>query len=137
MKFYGGLINRMQEGAAVTTVPSVGDGATMFLYSDRHAYTVREVTVSPSGKTITIKATRDRAIRKDKNGFSESQEYEFTTVGTPESGDVFKSVSGKPFRNVYFEAKPGDTDEWPEGSLRMGSTILRVGRRDEYYDFTK
>ena len=104
MKFYGGLVNRMQEGAPVVTVPSVGDGATLYMYSDRHAYTVRTVTVSPSGKTITIRATRDKAVRTDKNGFSESQEYEFTTVGTPESGKVFKSVSGKPFRNVYFEA---------------------------------
>jgi hypothetical protein len=140
MKFYGGLINRMQEGAAVTTVPSVGDGATMFLYSDRHAYTVRTVTVSPSGKTITIRASRDKARRTDSNGFSESQDYEFTTeppLDVPFSediGEVFKSVNGKPFRNVYAELN----DKAPDGcSLRMGSTILRVGHRDEYYDFTK
>ena len=139
MRLYGGLINRLQEEAAVTEVPKVGDGATLFLYSDRHAYTVRHVRVSPSGKTITIRATRDKVRRIDNNGMSESQAYEYETV-EPDSkfpeliGEVFKSVSGKPFRNVYFEADESAPDG---GRLRMGSSILRVGRRDEYYDFTR
>jgi hypothetical protein len=128
-RFYGGLINRLQEGATVREVPKVGDGATMYLYSDRHAYTVREVKVSPSGKTITIKATRDHAVRTDGGGFSESQTYDFTTVGEPEDGQTFKSVSGKPFRSVYWDHEAN--------GYRMSETILRVGHRDEYYDFTK
>lgn len=139
MKFHGGLINRMQEGAPVIEVPKVGDGATLYMHSDRHAYTVRMVRVSPSGKTIEIRASRDKAKRVDNNGMSESQTYEFTTeppLDVPFSenyGQVFKSVSGKPFRQVYAEVNP----DAPDGvSLRMGDTILRVGHRDEYYDYS-
>ena len=134
------LTNRLQEGAAVTEVPKVGDGATLFLYSDRHAYTVRMVRVSPSGKTIEIRASRDEARRTDNNGFSESQDYEYTTeppLDVPFSediGEMFKSVSGKPFRIVYAESNP----DAPDGvSLWMGSAILRVGHRDKYYDFSR
>ena len=77
---HGSVINRLQERSAVIAIPKVGDGATLYLHSDRHAYTVRHVRVSSSGKTITIRATKDKVRRIDNNGMSESQTYEYETV---------------------------------------------------------
>jgi hypothetical protein len=54
-------------------VPVVGMGATKLLYSDRAPFTV--IWVSPSGKSCKVQA--DKAIRKDSNGMSEDQDYEF------------------------------------------------------------
>jgi hypothetical protein len=46
MKLYGSLNNRLMEGAK-SEAPSVGAGATVIAYSDRHPATIAEV-VSPS-----------------------------------------------------------------------------------------
>jgi len=54
--------------------PEVGDGATVYLYTDRHAATV--VRVSKSGRTAWIQP--DSAKRIDNNGMSESQDYEYS-----------------------------------------------------------
>lgn len=53
--------------------PKVGDGATLQMYTDRHACTV--IAVSPSGKQVTLQ--EDTATRTDKNGMSECQSYTF------------------------------------------------------------
>jgi hypothetical protein len=53
--------------------PKVGEGATVFWYTDRTAATV--VRVAKSGKTAWIQG--DFAVRADKNGMSESQEYTY------------------------------------------------------------
>jgi hypothetical protein len=49
----------------------VGDGVTIYLYSDSHAATV----IKRTKYSITIQ--QDRAIRIDNNGMSESQEYRY------------------------------------------------------------
>lgn len=51
----------------------VGMGVTEILYSDKHAYTVIEV--SKSGKKASIQ--RDTATRTDDNGLSEVQSYRY------------------------------------------------------------
>lgn len=128
----GSLINRLNERHKVTTVPNVGDGVTEYLYSDRHAYTVQKVRVSPSGKTIEIWCSRDQVRRVDDNGMGDNQTYEYTTVDDGPRAH-YKSVSGKPFRRVYAVMD----DKAPDGvSLRMSDTIARVGIRDEHYDYS-
>src|SRR5688572_24121166 len=58
--------------------PVVGMGATVLCWTDRHAATITKVETRPGklgGVFITVQ--RDRAKRTDKNGFSESQQYEY------------------------------------------------------------
>lgn len=57
------------------TKPVIGIGATLYMYSDRHAYTI--VAISPKGNIID--ATKDISIRVDSNGMSEMQEYIYKT----------------------------------------------------------
>lgn len=112
----GSIINRIIE-SGTPAEPEVGMGATLMLYSDRHAYTVRRVEKSKSGKTVTIYVSRDKATRTDDHGMSESQTYEYETVeDAPQA--KFVSRSGKPFRQY------------------ASGPILAVGGRDEYYDFS-
>lgn len=92
-----------------TATPVVGMGATEVLYSDRHAFTIIEV--SKSGKTF--KMQRDNARRTDKNGMSDAQAWEFER--NP-AGDVVTVRLTK------------------RGWRATGSKVL-VGVRDEYYDF--
>lgn len=93
--------------------PKVGDGATMLLYTDRHAYTI--TSVAKSGKSFTMQ--RDTVKRVDTNGMSESQDYEFTRNEQGETVTVRMSKKG-----------------WRVGGMR-GNKVL-VGCRDEYFDFS-
>ena len=52
MRLYGSLSNRLMEGLATDLTPTVGMGATIYLYTDRYAATVTKV--SDSGKTIWL-----------------------------------------------------------------------------------
>lgn len=94
--------------------PEVGMGATEHLWSDRHAYTIIEV--SPSLKTIKLQADNSRRI--DTNGMSEVQEYEFTP--NPKG----------PTRVACLRA---------DGRYHIGGVKgnpVSIGYRDAYYDFT-
>lgn len=50
---------------------NIGDGVTLWCWTDRYAYTVTKRTP----KTIVVQ--RDNAIRTDKNGMSECQDYRY------------------------------------------------------------
>lgn len=58
------------------TRPEKGQGATLLLYSDRHAYLVTEV--SNDGLKATLQ--RYDAKRTDSNGISEDQTYDLTEL---------------------------------------------------------
>ena len=51
MRLYGSVNNRLLEHVT-SPPPSVGDGATLLMYTDRYPATV--VKVSPSGKTVWV-----------------------------------------------------------------------------------
>ena len=113
MRIFGNLTNRIAETVR-PAVPQVGMGATILFYSDRAACTIIDV----KGKRIAIQ--RDKATRADKNGQSESQEYSYEA----QRGNEIKFATLR--KNGVYVLK-GE-------SLRSG-TIVRVGVRDEYYDF--
>ena len=76
------------------TLPVVGEGATILLYSDRHAYDV--IAVSEDGNRCTLR--RCKAKRTDGLGMSESQSYTYTADengGTMEL--VWKQKRGKEY----------------------------------------
>ena len=108
---YGSIHNRMMENVK-SPVPIVGMGVTILMYSDRHAATIVEIC-SPS----TIIVQRDIATRIDKNGMSENQEYNYT----PDTNAP---------KEVVTLRKDG---RW---KLTKEKTVVRLGERDAYYDFS-
>ena len=96
-------------------VPVVGMGVTEVMYSDRHPYTVARI-LSP--KRITVRA--DKATRIDKNGCCEDQTYQYEQDLRAPEVTLFLNKFGK----------------WKRQGDAQGSTYL-VGRREEYYDFTR
>jgi hypothetical protein len=110
MKLYGSLTNRILEGHKQFT-PVVGDGATLTFYSDREAGTVVKVC-TPRKVVVQI----DKATRTDQNGMSESQDYTYAP-----------DLNGRLY--TFTLRKNGG---WRESK---GSTGVRFGVRDKYYDF--
>lgn len=123
----GSLINHLySRGVIGQPQATVGMGATILGFTDRHPATV--VEVFSIGKATAIKVQYDDARRLDKNGISESQEYEFTP--NPNAGvRVFKQESSGAWSSVYMNH---ETKRWNK-SDSMG---LRLGERDKYHDFT-
>ena len=110
---HGSLTNAMADQTR-SKVPEVGMGVTEIMFSDRHPYTVVRI-LTP--KRVVVKA--DLAIRIDDRGASDSQEYRYEPCEGPEV--------------VLFLNKYG---KWKRSGDAQGSTFL-VGRREEYYDFTR
>jgi hypothetical protein len=74
LKNTGSFINLMMGNNS--TLPAVGAGATILLYSDRHAYQV--LWVSSDRQACEI--ARCKAKRTDQNGCSEMQEYDYSEL---------------------------------------------------------
>lgn len=111
----GSLINNLM-GNPTTTAPEVGMGATVLLWSDRHAATVVEVITA---KKIVIQ--QDKATRTDDLGMSDSQDYTYERDETAP-------------KETYTLRKNGS---WVRaGSPMKDGTRLRLGVRDEHYDFS-
>ena len=62
--------------------PSVGDGATVLMWTDRYAATIVTVerfkTGRRAGEVKAVEVREDHAKRTDRNGQSESQTYEYS-----------------------------------------------------------
>ena len=111
----GSLYNCLADNTAQKQMPKVGDGSTIFSWTDRCAATVIGVRKTAGGKLVDT-VQLDLPKRVDTNGMCESQKYTFTP--NPEGQiDIFK--------------------EKKDGVLRNNcSQTLHVGHRDEYYDFS-
>lgn len=111
----GSLMNHI-DSKTRDTMPAVGMGATILMWSDRHACTI--VSVEKNGKRIGVQ--RDHAKRTDGNGMSDCQSYEFT----PNSE-----------AHVEFFTLRKNGNYVREGDSIKGSP-LKIGARSEYYDFS-
>lgn len=93
-KIYGSLINRIHEGKTFVDEIKVGTPVTEYLWSDRH---VHEVTKVIDQKHVFIREME--AIRTDKNGMSDSQQYRYESnenaneVELVKRGDVWYKVT--------------------------------------------
>lgn len=96
-----------------TKAPEVGDGVTIFHYTDRSAGTV--VRVSKSGKSAWVIPCK--AIRTDDNGMSESQTYRYEDITTAEPFRVTLRKDGQ-WRRTKHENK------------------VAFGFRNAYHDFS-
>lgn len=95
----------------ISKAPEVGDGVTIFHWTDRSAATV--VRVSKSGRTCWIRPCK--ATRADKNGMSESQTYTYEEIPTAKEIRVSLRKNG----------------EW---RIVKGNKVA-FGFRDAYHDY--
>lgn len=95
------------------TRPEIGMGATILMYSDRHAATI--IDIHPNGKRIVIQ--EDTATRTDNNGISESQAYTYTPNPNGETHTVSLRKDGS----------------W---RISKSKTQVGIGYRREYYDYS-
>jgi len=102
--------------------PEIGQGATILLWSDRHAATVVDIIDNIIG------VRRDAAKRIDNNGLSESQEYEYTPNRQAGITWFRREKAGK-WVEVFVNR---ETNRWNKG----GGSGLRLGERQEYRDFS-
>ena len=111
---------------------TIGNGATIYYWSDRHGGTLIDVITRKNGRRFIV-VQEDHAKRTDRNGFSESQTYEFTP--NPEG------------RKYYAEVIDIETEEGERGFIleprefnpktnrfsKNGNRIT-LGKRSEYWD---
>ena len=120
MRMTGSLVNNLM--AASSVQPKPGDGATILSYTDRHAATIVAIQGNKrTGKVRVVTVRRDRAIRTDRNGMSESQEYIY------EPNDDARPEAFSLRRN----------GEWVQvGESMNGGRRLSIGHRSAYYDYS-
>ena len=117
------VVNHLYSRATIgQPIPTVGMGATVLSWTDRHAATIVEV-ISP--KFIAI--TYDTAERTDNAGMSESQEYVYTSNFDDakrfvklDKNNAWRPVSKNQNGNFVYDNGNG----------------LRIGERRSYHDFS-
>ncbi len=119
MRVYGNLMNRIEEHA-VAALPAVGDGATIYHYTDRTAGTVTAVTVNKRSGAATITVTEDTATRTDNYGMSETQSYAYTP-----------NPDGRVFTVRRVTLKAGKV--W---RVKGSGDGVRFGHRSAYHDYS-
>ena len=118
----GSLVNHIYNNTR-SPEPVVGMGATITHYTDRSAGTVVEVL--KNGTLIAVQG--DTATRTDKNGMSETQNYDYAP--NPNGGiSWFRKDKHGRWAAVR---KNEDTGRWVKSSQG-----LILGRRDKYHDFS-
>lgn len=110
----GSLVNHIYSNS-VQIVPEVGMGATILMYSDRHAATIIEVNKN------TVVVQRDFAVRSDHNGMSDAQDYSHS----PNPDGIKETFT---LRNNGRWVSKGS-------GMRNGPSLL-IGKRDHHHDFS-
>lgn len=111
----GSLTNYLLAGSKQPE-PVEGMGATIVLWTDRHAATITGVRVIRGVRTVFVQ--EDIATRTDKNGLSESQEYSYAP--NPEA------------REQAFTLRQNGA--YVERGEPMTGTRLVIDERDAYED---
>ena len=118
MQWYGSLQNRLEENARSTVKPVVGMGVTETMWSDRAPY---EIIAVKDDRHITVRAMNYKRV--DNNGFSECQEYEYTSNPNGYVCNLYRNNKGRWVRRVGRNGVDNSSG-WV------------VGRMERYYDFT-
>ncbi|MHB1524977.1 MAG: hypothetical protein ACYCZN_01635 [Candidatus Dormibacteria bacterium] len=112
------LVNEILAGGK-DPIPQVGMGATILLWTDRVAGTIVEIVRFKSGPhkgaPRKVVVQRDRAVRTDGNGMSESQTYKYER-DSHNSRETFHCTRG--------------------GKWKSEAGLLCVGWRLEYHDYS-
>ena len=102
------MTNYLMSGTKGAPTPSPGMGATILMWTDRHAGTI--IAVTP--KSFTLR--EDTAIRTDSHGMSDAQAYRYEP-----------NPHGRTW--IFRLTKKG----W-----RSKGTAVALGVRREYYDYS-
>ena len=113
------------ESITLTKDALIGSGATVSLWSDRHACTV--IDFDDRKQIITVQ--RDNAVRADKNGMSDCQSWEYSAN---ENGQIYRF---KLKNNMWRQLRTNENGYLVVRPV-SDSSRLHVGFRNEYYDFT-
>ena len=115
----GSLTNWLM-GAANRVKPEVGMGATILMWTDRHAVTIVEVSLEGKKRPFVI-IQEDKAVRTDNNQMSENQHYTYTPdLDAPK---------------VKYTLRKDGT--WvKDGEPLKGGQRIMIGERDHYHDFS-
>jgi hypothetical protein len=106
--------------------PQVGMGATILCWTERHAATI--IQVWANRKQTYINVQEDHVRRVDKNGMSESQEYEFSP--NPQGAiSTYRRADDGSWHQVRFNSR---TQRW----RKTHGEGLRIGERAHYHDFS-
>jgi hypothetical protein len=108
--------------------PKVGDGATIHGWTDRYAATVIKVWQDKRYEYVTVQ--QDSAKRVDRNYQSDCQSYECTPNPHGRTETYRRKLEGGSHRweGCY---RNDETGRWNKGSGRV-----KLGVRDEYYDYS-
>lgn len=125
----GSVFNHFDSRAVVgEPEPFVGMGATVLHWTDRSACTIVKIEVIR--KVTYITTQDDDAKRKDTNGMSESQDYEYT----PDPMGRLRVFKKHPKSGFWkFCVLNSDTGRYVQQTHGSG---LKIGVRDEYYDYS-
>lgn len=106
--------------------PVEGMGATILCWTDRDAGTITKVWRSAKDGPLYLIVREDTATRTDKNGMSESQEYNYAP---DENGrqHYFRQRKDGSWQGVKFNGKRYVKEE--------GNGLL-IGQRRHYHDFS-
>lgn len=118
----GSLMNHLYaRGTLGQPTPEIGMGATLLLWSDRHAATITAVEGPADGWTLTVQRDQARVIK-----------------GSEMDGSAEYAYAPNPHGMAYrFRFKDGVWRQLRSDSNRMiakGATGLRIGDRREYRD---
>ena len=115
--WYGSITNRIDERVR-SEKPVVGMGVTHYGWSDRDPYEVIEVI---DDRHIVVRALDYKRV--DNNGFSECQEYEYTSNPNNPTERLYLNNKGRWVRRVG-----------TRGVDNYGG--WRLGKAEKYYDFS-
>lgn len=148
MKFYGSLNNRLMENT-LQVLPEVGMGATVTLYSDRHAYTIKElsketvkVTLNTDKGLVTrtypkyVIASRCKAIIINDESIYGNPEYKYEDTDKLRKF-IFHKPSGlyrEETKNLNGLDENGHLNYEGTGRTKKDNLPLILGVREEYYD---
>jgi hypothetical protein len=123
----GSMVNHLYaRGVKGQPTPVVDMPATLLFYSDRHAATISKVETIRGKLYITVQ--EDNAVRIDKNGMSEIQEYEYSR--NPNGREMmFRQAANGMWEGVRKNAETGRFKKTDVGGLRIGT-------RESYHDFS-
>lgn len=121
----GSVINHLHSRAVIgQPEPVVGMGATMLLWSDRHAATITNVQQVRGKLIVTVQ--RDHAAVVAGSGHDGSAEYSYNR--NPSGGeDHFRREDDGRWQQVVINRQTG---RWG----KVSGSGLRIGEREEYRD---
>ncbi len=121
-KLYGSLDNRLEENRMYCDEIKVGTGVTEYLYSDTNPY---EVTRVINQQHVFIRPMI--AIRIDKRGMSDYQEYEYKSDSNAPEIEIIKR------NNVWYRVQEFSKNQW----LKMAKEHRVSSNENVEYNYYK